>query len=126
MKSSRPHCAGFTLLEVMVALAIVGIVMVAMLGLIQRNILLNEHLQQMTRATLLAKQRMAEIEGGMSADNTQLQGEFAAPDEEFRWQMTYTPTPIIGVQQVDLEVLWGDEAGNEMVTLTSFVKTAGP
>jgi general secretion pathway protein I len=110
----------------MVALAIVGIVMVAMLGLIQRNILLNEHVQQMTRATLLAKQRMAEIEGGMSADVTQLQGVFAEPDDEFRWQLTYTPTPIIGVQQVDLDVLWGDEAKNEMVTLTSFVKVAGP
>jgi general secretion pathway protein I len=126
MKSPQSGCGGFTLLEVMVALAIVGIVMVAMLGLIQRNILLNEHVQQMTRATLLAKQRMAEIEGGMSADVTQLQGVFAEPDDEFRWQLTYTPTPIIGVQQVDLDVLWGDEAKNEMVTLTSFVKVAGP
>ena len=120
----QSQTGGFTLLEVMVALAIVGIVLVAMLGLVQRNILLNDHLQQMTRATLLAKQRMAEIEGGINRDATQLQGEFTAPDEEFRWQMTYTPTPIIGVQQVDLDVLWGDEAKNERVTLTSFVKMA--
>jgi len=120
----QSQSGGFTLLEVMVALAIVGIVLVVMLGLVQRNILLNDHLQQMTRATLLAKQRMAEIEGGINRDATQLQGEFIAPDEEFRWQMTYTPTPIIGVQQVDLDVLWGDEAKNERVTLTSFVKMA--
>lgn len=125
MKPKGSESGGFTLLEVMVALAIVGIVLVAMLGLVERNILLNDHLQQMTRATLLAKQRMAEIEGGINLDATQLQGVFDAPDEEFRWQIAYTPTPIIGVQQVDLDVIWGDEAKNEMVTLTSFVKAAG-
>ncbi len=51
---------GFTLLEVMVALTIVSIALIAVLGLTQRNILINEKLQQMTRATFLAKQKMAE------------------------------------------------------------------
>lgn len=114
--------AGFTLLEVMVALTIVSIVLVAMLGLAQRQILINSHLQQMTRATLLAKQKMAEIETGQSTDSSQ--GSFPPPNQDFSWEVNYIPTPIPGVSQVDLSVIWGDEQDNELVTLSSFLQAA--
>ena len=120
--SSVKNSAGFTLLEVMVALTIVSIVLVAMLGLSQRQILINSHLQQMTRATLLAKQKMAEIETGQITGLSQTQGAFAPPNQEFSWEVSYTPTPIPGVSQVDLSVVWGDKQENELVTLSSFLQ----
>ncbi len=114
--------SGFTLLEIMIALSIVGITMVVMLGLAQRSILVNSRLQQMTRATLLAKQKMAEIEHGISSGLDQHKGEFAEPNQDFRWRRITTPTPITGIAQIDLSVIWGDEQENELVTLTSFIK----
>ncbi|MCF6179391.1 MAG: prepilin-type N-terminal cleavage/methylation domain-containing protein [Geopsychrobacter sp.] len=113
---------GFTLLEVMIALAIIGIALVVILGLTQRSILVNEQLQQITRATLLAKQKMAEIEHGINSDFDRNQGIFVKPNQSYRWQMITTPTPIIGISQIDLSVLWGKEEENELVTLTSFIK----
>ncbi len=114
--------SGFTLLEVMVALAIVGIAMVAMLGLVQRNILAGEKLQQMTLATLLAKQKMAEIEHRIDGALAHTEGVFPAPNQDFYWQSRFTPTPIAGVEQIDLSVIWGDENKQELVTLTSFIQ----
>ena len=113
---------GFTLLEVMIALSIVGISLVVILGLAQRSILVNSRLQQMTRATLLAKQKMAEIENGISSGLDQNKGEFSEPNQNFSWRRVTTPTPIIGIAQIDLSVIWGDEKDNELVTLTSFIK----
>ncbi len=113
---------GFTLLEVMIALAIIGIALVVILGLTQRSILVNEQLQQITRATLLAKQKMAGIEHDFGTDNSLLEGVFANPDQNYRWRIVHTPTPIDGIEQIDLSVIWGDEKNQELVTLTSFVK----
>ena len=120
-KGSGHNQAGFTLLEVMVALAIIAMVLVVMLGLVQRNILTNERLQKMTRATLLAKQKMAEVENKMIPAD-QIQGTFDEPNQEFTWHIVYTPTPITGIQQIDLSVIWGAEKENEQVTLISFLK----
>lgn len=103
------HNQGFTLLEVMVALTIVSITLIAVLGLTQRNILINEKLQQMTRATFLAKQKMAEIENSVQHTMDQNQGVFQDPNQNFRWRAVYTPTQISGIEQIDLSVLWGEE-----------------
>ncbi len=117
-----PANSGFTLLEVMVALSIVGIALVVMLGLAQRSILVNDRLQHMTRATLLAKQKMAEIENGISSGLDQNKGDFTEPNQAYSWRRVTTPTPIAGIAQIDLSVIWGDEQENELVTLTSFIK----
>jgi general secretion pathway protein I len=122
MKTGRASGnSGFTLLEMMVALAIVGIALVVLLGLAQRSILVNSRLQHMTRATLLAKQQMAEIEIGIHAGDDQNQGIFAEPNQGYRWRSVYSATPIAGIEQIDLSVIWGDEKDNELVTLTSFL-----
>ncbi len=120
----RNQNEGFTLLEVMVALTIVSITLIAVLGLTQRNILINEKLQQMTRATFLAKQKMAEIENSIQQSLDQNQGTFEEPNQDFRWRAVYTPTQISGIEQIDLSVLWGEEKKNELVTLTSFMLEA--
>jgi len=105
-----------------VALAIVGVALVVMLGLAQRSILVNNRLQQMTRATLLAKQKMAEIETGTRSDLDQNKGEFSEPNQDFHWRTQTTATPIAGIAQIDVSVIWGKEEENEFVSLTSFIK----
>lgn len=122
MKSGRTADSGFTLLEMMVALAVVGIALVVLLGLAQRSILVNQRLQQMTRATLLAKQQLAEIELGTAVGLDQNQGVFAEPNQDYHWRAVYTATPIAGIEQIDLSVIWGDEKDNELVTLSSFLR----
>ena len=120
----RRKGSGFTLLEIMIALAIVGIAMVSLLGLANRSIQVQDRLQRITEATFLAQHLMAETE--VKANNgeltkTESHGVFSDPNESFRWRITYNETPLPSVQMVTVTVFWGDEARNEFVDLASFI-----
>ena len=115
----------FTLLEIMVALAIISIAMIALLGLGNRSIGVHDRLQHLTQATLLAQQKMAESElearlGGV-AQLDDSSGEFEEPFSDYRWRVAINTTPLPAVQMVTVSVLWGDEDRNEVVDVTSFL-----
>jgi general secretion pathway protein I len=116
---------GFTLLEIMVSLAIISIAMIAMLSLGNRSIGVHDRLQRLTQATLLAQQKMSESElkaktGGV-AQLQESSGDFADPFAEYRWHIELNDTPLPSVQMVTVKVLWGDEDRNEGVDVTSFL-----
>jgi len=115
---------GFTLLEVMIALAIAGIALVALLSLSNRSIGVNGRLQKITQATLLAQGKMGETESAADRGTLQYEnevGEFTPPYDEFRWQISFEDTPLPSVRMVTVKVLWGDEKKNELVELNSFL-----
>lgn len=116
--------SGFTLLEIMIALAIVSIALVTLLSLCNRSIAVNDRLEKITRATLLAQDKMTEVEvlsqqSGKDLENEE--GVFDKPFDGFRWRTTFTDTPLPSIKQVTVTVLWGEEARNEKVDLNSFV-----
>jgi len=116
--------AGFTLLEIMIALAIVSIALVSLLAMGTRSVGVHERLQRTTQATLLAQQLMAQAEvdarqGALKRAATG--GSFNAPFDGYRWRIEFADTPLSAVQMVTVSVLWGDEERNELVDLTSFL-----
>ena len=116
--------AGFTLLEIMIALAIVAIALVSLLGLANRSIAVQERLQRMTRATLLAQEKMTEIELAAEAKTLVFEpaeGVFAEPFSDFRWRLEFIETPLPVVTQVTVTVAWGAEERNEAVDLSNFL-----
>jgi general secretion pathway protein I len=121
--SSERAMRGFTLLEVMIATAIVAMAVTVLLGLANRSLAVHERLQRTTQATLLAQSRLAEIEVAARKVNGQQdeKGDFPPPDELFHWQSVWLDTPLPSVRRIDLTVSWGEVARNEAVTLTSFV-----
>jgi general secretion pathway protein I len=124
MMSKRQCNKGFSLLEVMIALAIVAIALVALLGLTNRSILVQNRIQRLTQATLLAQQLLSEQElnvAGAQLNWEPQEDEFAAPFAAFRWQISYQDTLINQVKQVTVIVLWGAAEKNEQVQLVSFL-----
>jgi general secretion pathway protein I len=108
----------------MIALAIAGISLIALLSLSNRSIGVNGRLQKITQATLLAQEKMGEAEA--AADRGRLryendEGKFLPPFDEFRWQIAFEDTPLPTVKMVTVMVLWGEEKKNELVELNSFL-----
>jgi len=93
--SRRTHSAGsrgFTLLEVMVALAILATTLVVLLQIITNNVRATNHAKMTTAATLLARSKMTDIEdsileNGFSTDTETDKGTFRDQNfPSFRWE----------------------------------------
>lgn len=128
MRQARLCNDGFTLLEVMIALAIIATALVTLIGLSQRSILVQEKIQKLTRATLLAQQLINEEENRASRSAVDLsprEEAFPEPFEEFRWEISYQETMISQVKQLTVRVIWGDPDKNEDVRLVSFIPVGG-
>lgn len=83
---------GFTLLEVMIALAILGVSLVALAGINTGAMNMHAFSKRLTVATLLARSKMADIESklqsdGLPSDDETEDGNFEADGyPEFKWR----------------------------------------
>lgn len=124
MQSKLRYNKGFSLLEVMIALAIVSIALISLLGLSNRSILVQATVQKLTTATMLAQQVIneQELQGGSITATWKPQTEvFEPPYGDYSWDVSYQETLIPQVKQITVVVLWGDADKNEQVRLVSFV-----
>ena len=122
--SPRAAPRGFTLLEIMVALAIISVALVALLALGNRSIATHARLQQLTQATLLAQQKLAtaEVDARLGRlEQIRQEGVFPEPYAAYRWRLEFADTPLPSIRTVTVTVAWGEEDRNESVDLTSFL-----
>jgi general secretion pathway protein I len=118
---------GFTLLEVMVAVAILAMVLVTLMGVKNRSmedVMLADHI---TTATLLAKRKMNEAlvtAGTRTIVQKEDEGEF--PEEEFKgftWKQSVSqvqPIENVKITEVRVAVVWKEGERPEIVELLSY------
>ena len=119
--TGRHRDAGFTLLEVMLAVAIMAMVLVSLLGLQSRSSKDVELAGHITTATLLAKRVMTEALLTRPFLPLEKEGEFE--DEEFSdysWKRAVSPTPVPQVMEVRVAVFWKEGDRQEQVELVSY------
>ncbi|MGH7822188.1 MAG: type IV pilus modification PilV family protein, partial [Vicinamibacterales bacterium] len=86
-RPERPANRGFTLLEVLVAVAIIATALVTLLALHGRNIAIVAYDQRLNRATLLAQGVLTRtLVADPFPDPTQSSGGFDN-DRDFQWQL---------------------------------------
>jgi type II secretion system protein I len=105
---------GFTLIEVMVALAVVAFAFVGLVGLHGRNIQLVDRANHFSRATLLAREMLTQLQfdavGGLSDGS----GTFEAYPE-YHWTRQVTDSSFDTVKLVRLTVFWDGGTPIELV-----------
>jgi general secretion pathway protein I len=114
---------GFTLLEVMIAVVIVGTAFVACLSLANQCIHTQIRVEHITTATMLAKHKMSELEAqarNSAATDSEPSGTYEEPYSIYVWEVEYLPTPLDSVEQVRVSVRWGAEEQNDEVVIDSF------
>lgn len=119
---------GFTLLEVLVAVAIVAIALVTFMGLHLRSLDATIRAQDLTTAVLLAQGKMATM--GEFPDTGAEQGKFEGPDlERFQWATAVTEHTldalsdggqIVMVRRLEVTVSWVDGQQTHHYTLEAY------
>jgi general secretion pathway protein I len=112
---------GFTLLEVMIALSILAVTFVILLGLRNRDILQHMEARYLTRATLLAQQKISEVQMSGFPDLGASSGTFPEPDEIFDWTETVNSTPFEYARELRMDVGWKQGEHRHSVMLVTFV-----
>src|SRR5260370_32885615 len=88
----KPGVAGFTLLEIMVALAILAMTLVVLLEIVTNNVRATAHAKLTTAATFLARGKMIDLEdeilqNGFSNSDETAKGTFKEQgNPEVRWE----------------------------------------
>lgn len=120
----REEDAGFTLLEVMVAMSILALALVAVLQLQSQSIAMSTSARFMTTASLLAQSKMADVEAGAALGNKSQKGDFAPDFPEYKWTVQITDTKIPKLKRIEVNVFHSALAEGNVYQLV-FYKTGG-
>ena len=85
--SGPAPAAGFTLVEVLVALAVVAIALLAIYRMYGQTLFMDERGRFDTVATLLARQKLADVDAGDIAELTSDSGDFGSDHPGYHWQI---------------------------------------
>jgi len=121
-QSARPAQRGFTLLEVLIAVAIMSASLAILLGSVNRNLVIASQSKNQSIASSLAQQKISEIEFEGYPEIGEQQGVF---DEfpEFSWYLRVLPYDIeqLGteIRIVILDVFWDER--NKVFTVATAI-----
>lgn len=113
---------GFTLLEVMVALLIIATSFIVLLHSRNQSVIAADYARHMTIATLLATEKMGEMEQGRIDTTGEDSGNFGEDYPEFMWRTALSDTPYEQVREIRVEVSWGKGKGHRNVELVNYIK----
>ncbi|HMS84494.1 MAG TPA: prepilin-type N-terminal cleavage/methylation domain-containing protein [Nitrospira sp.] len=125
---------GFTLLEVLLAIALLAIALPVLLGLRNFDLDLQGRAAELTAATLLAQEKLLEVELAGQYPVGETLGEFspiplgsqtalqAVPRAVgYRWKRTISPTPLEFVREIRIKISWPRGEREESVEVSTYV-----
>ncbi|WP_455378676.1 prepilin-type N-terminal cleavage/methylation domain-containing protein [Petrachloros mirabilis] len=132
--SRRLDARGFTLLEVLIAVAVLALALPILLGLRNQDLDFHARAMDITTATLLAQEKLIEAEmsqtfplGETGGDflNTppgyQALGNVTNRADRYRWKRIVTSTPLNAVREVKIQILWQQGGSDETLEVSTYV-----
>ena len=129
MRSGRKKAPGFTLIEVVVAMAILSIGLVIIIELFGGGLRLGRVSEEYTKAAGYARIKIEEISLDKSLAEGVYQGEF---DSNYRWQVEVkrvdlippgkdiTYRPSVALYRVRIDVLWRSGLKDRVASIESY------
>jgi len=100
----RDKSNGFTLIEVMVAMAILATSLVAVFQLQSQSVSTASEVRFKTTASLLAQSKIAEMEASASLVSRADQGDFGPDYPQYAWRLAVSDTQIPGFKRIEVTV----------------------
>jgi len=135
----RTSNSGFTLLEVMLAVAVLAIALPILLGLRNADVAMRQEARAMTTAVLLAQEKLFEMDLLGFPPIGEVRGDFAAPGPGspatsetkdrapgYRWLRMVTTTPFEQIREVSVRVTWPAGGSERAVEITNYVFRENP
>jgi len=114
LKLSDSFQKGFTLLEVMIALAVISISLTVLIHSQNASIGRTFHASSLSRAALLCRKVLSEIDMGKNINEGEWEGKEAAGNRIFSWSKRIEQSGIKGIVKVTVSVSW-DGGGPFMI-----------
>ena len=126
----RQPPAGFTLVEVMVALAVVALAVPALLFTLFQQLEGTEYLRDRSMASWVAANRLNELKLVVAKQGAvpegQLSGETRLAQRDWYWWIEQEGTEVPGFIRVDINVATEETAEPGLHTLTAFISAGSP
>ena len=119
MKASRSH--GFTLMEVMVALAILAIALAAIIKSTAENITNTAYLRDKTLAHWIAMNKLTELQVMDVWQTGKADGKTDFAERTWGWRTQIKNTAVGTVRRVEVDVFHEGEKDHPLATITGFL-----
>lgn len=109
---------GFTMIEIVVALTILSITIVAMFGALSTCSTAAYHARMLTQSVLLAESLLTEssLHGYTAFETTEGQNDL------YRWKVQIVPTPVESLGAICVQVEWREQQRPQQYELLSLVQ----
>ena len=108
-------------MEVLIALAIIAIVLITCVRAQNQSIRLHQLSRDMTIATILARQKMGEIELAGFPELGEEEGDFGDTFPGFTWKTVVSMTPFEEARRTDLSVIWKEGTRERRVDVIAYI-----
>lgn len=115
---SRDNALCFTMVEVVVALAILSTTIIAVFGAMRTCATAAHHTRMLTRSVLLAETLFVEARLSENAVFETKEGR----EDSYQWQVRIVPTPIENLGAIHVQVRWQEQQREQQYELFSLVQ----
>lgn len=112
---------GFTLLELLIALAIMVIAVVGIVRGVSNGLVTVQSLTKRAEAINLARAKMEELLASIDEQPSEQEGDFGDAFPQFRWRAQISDSPVDGLRIVTVTVSWFEGVNERAVSLSTAI-----